>query len=242
VALSRVKSPINRIPSGPVSVYLGVVLIMCKSAGALVYAVVLSCLIRWSRPIVQLRVAVLLVSIAVLYPVLRVTDLFPDQQLVELSATVNQERADSLKFRFDQERVLLAHASERFLFGWGRYGRNRVYEESGQDSSVTDGLWIITLGQFGFVGFIAQFGLLTIPVFRAAKALKQIGSIREKMFIAALALIVAVTTIEQLPNASITAWSWLLTGALLGRIEKISSMRRQSQVTETVLEARAHGP
>jgi hypothetical protein len=120
------------------------------------------------------------------------------------------------------------------MFGWGRYGRNRVYEEgSGKDSSVTDGLWILTLGQFGFVGFIAQFGLLTIPVFRAAKALRKIGSVREKILLAALALIVAITAIEQLPNASISAWSWLLVGALLGRVEKIDSVRvRRSNSNE----------
>ena len=226
LALSRIKSPVNRFPSGPLSLYLGIVLILCKSAGALVYAVVVGGLVRWSKPVMQLRVATLLVSIAVLYPALRVADLFPDEQLVALSATINQDRADSLKFRFDQEQKLLAHVSERFMFGWGRYGRNRVYEEEfGKDISVTDGLWILTLGQFGFVGFVAQFGLLTIPVFRAATALKQISSGREKILFAALALIVAVTAIEQLPNASISAWSWLLVGALLGRVEKINSVR-----------------
>jgi hypothetical protein len=235
--LWRVRRPVNRLPAGSVSAYLMVVLIFCKSAGALIYAVVLGFLIRFTKPVVQARVAVLLASVALLYPVLRVADLFPDQQLFELAATINQERADSLKFRFDQERTLLAHASERFMFGWGRYGRNRVYdEESGSDTSVTDGLWILTLGQFGFVGFIAQFGLLTIPVFRAAKALKQIGSMREQVLIAALALIVAVTAIEQLPNASITGWSWLLAGALLGRAEKIS-FTRQQQILKTNLEA-----
>ncbi|MEH2526199.1 MULTISPECIES: hypothetical protein [unclassified Bradyrhizobium] len=232
VVLSRVKSPINGLPATPVSVYLGAVLVLCKSAGALVYAVALGFLLRWIKPIVQVRVAVLLVSIAVLYPVLRMADLFPDKQLVELSATINQERADSLKFRFDQERTLLAHASERFMFGWGRYGRNRVYEESGTDVSITDGLWILTLGQFGFAGFIAQFGLLTIPVFRAARVLKQIGSAREKIFIAALAIIVAITAVEQLPNASITAWSWLLVGALLGRVEEISLTRSRTRSPE----------
>jgi hypothetical protein len=181
------------------------------------------------KPIVQVRVAVFLVSIAMLYPVLRMADYFPDKQLVEFAATFNQERADSLKFRFDQEQELLAHASERFVFGWGRYGRNRVYEESGEDSSITDGLWILTLGQFGIAGFLAQFGLLTFPVFRAGAALKRIGSMREKIFLAALTLIVAITVVEQLPNASLTPWSWLLVGALLGRVERILSMHPQTR-------------
>jgi hypothetical protein len=229
VVFSRVKSPVNKLPSGPLAVYLGTVLILCKAAGALVYAIVIGCFFRWTKPIVQARLAVLLVSVAILYPVLRMANYFPDKQLVDFAATFNQERADSLKFRFDQEQQLLAHASERFLFGWGRYGRNRVYEESGKDSSITDGLWILTLGQFGFAGFIAQFGLLTLPVFRATAALKRTRSMREKIFLAALTLIVAITVVEQLPNASLAPWSWLLVGALLGRVERILSMQLQTR-------------
>lgn len=242
VAMSRAKTPINGLLAGPASIYLGAVLVLCKSAGALVYAVILGILIRWTKPMVQVRLAVVLASIAILYPALRVADMFPHQTLVEFAATFNQERADSLNFRFNQERALLAHASERFAFGWGRYGRNRLYDESGTDISITDGLWILTLGQFGFVGFVAQFGLLTLPVFRAAKALKKIRSAREKLFIATLALIVSITAIEQLPNASITAWSWLLVGALLGRVEEISLTRSQTRSSYALKRTGASDP
>lgn len=227
VVLSRVKIPIKKLPTGFVVAYLGMVLILSKSAGALIYALVGGLFLRWTKPVLQVRLAVFLASIAILYPVLRMTDTFPDKLLFDVAATVNQDRADSLKFRFDQEQTLLAHASERFLFGWGRYGRNRVYEETGKDSSVTDGLWILTLGQFGFAGFLAQFVLLTLPVFRAAAALKRVESMREKLVLATLTLIVAITVIEQLPNASITPWTWLLVGALLGRVERIWSTRPQ---------------
>jgi hypothetical protein len=240
VVLSRVKTRVNKLSAGGVTVYLGTVLILCKAAGALVYAVVIGFFFRWIKPVVQVRLAVLLVSIAILYPVLRMADCFPDKQLYDLAATFNQERADSLKFRFDQEQQLLARASERFVFGWGRYGRNRVYEESGKDSSITDGLWILTLGQFGIAGFLAQFGLLSLPVFRAGAALKRIGSMREKIFLAALTLIVAITVVEQLPNASLTPWSWLLVGALLGRVERILSMYPQSRNSKMGREAVAH--
>lgn len=242
VAMSRAKAPVNGLPAGPAAIYLGAALVLCKSAGALAYAVVFGALIRWIKPVMQVRVAIVLASIAISYPVLRIADGFPYQALVDFSATFNQERADSLKFRFDQERTLLAHASERFTFGWGRYGRNRIYDESGKDVSITDGLWILTLGQFGFVGFVAQFGLLTLPVFRAAKALKKIRSAREKLFMATLALIVAITAIEQLPNASITAWSWLLVGALLGRVEEISLTRSQTRSSYALKRTGAFDP
>ena len=59
---------------------------------------------------------------------------------------------------------MLERASERILFGWGRFGRSRVYNEYGSDISVTDGRWIITLGQFGVVGFMGEFGLLALAL------------------------------------------------------------------------------
>ena len=107
--------------------------------------------IRFAPPRLQLWLGVVLVSVALLYPTLRATDFFPTMYLVDTAASVSDDRAQSLKFRFDQEQQLLDHAWKRFSFGWGRFGRNRVYdEESGRDLSVTDGQWIITMGQFGF--------------------------------------------------------------------------------------------
>jgi hypothetical protein len=239
VVLWRVNSRFIKLPAGGLPAYLGAVLVLCKSSGSLVYAIVFGFLIRWTKPTTQVRIAVLLAGIAILYPVLRMADYFPTDELVSVSTTFNQERANSLKFRFEQEQQLLARASERFFFGWGRYGRNRVYEEeSGRDTSITDGLWILTLGQFGFVGFLAQFGLLTLPVFRVGAAIKRVPSAHEKILLAALTGIVALTVIEQLPNASVTPWSWLLAGALLGRTETIMSKARYSKMgQETVAQS-----
>jgi hypothetical protein len=212
---------------GGISAYLAAVLIMCKSFGSLIYAIVFGCLIRLTKPTTQMRVAFLLAGIAVFYPVLRLTNSFPTEQLVGLAESFNQERADSLKFRFDQEQELLAKAAERPFFGWGRYGRNRMYNEAtGKDDSVTDGLWILVLGQFGLVGFLAQFGLLTLPVFRASAVIKRLVSADERVLIAGLTSIVALTAIEQLPNASISPWSWLLSGALLGQADRLRSQSR----------------
>lgn len=228
-AMWRVNDRIKPFPAGATPVYLAAIVALCKSGGALVYTVVGGVFVSWMRPKAQLRLAVVLASIGLLYPVLRITDTFPDKFLVETAASINQKRADSLKFRFDQERQLLAHASQRFAFGWGRYGRNRVYEESGKDSTITDGEWIQTLGQFGVVGFLAQFGLLALPVFRAASARKFVRAEHDRVFLAVIALIVALGIVEQLPNSSVSAWSWLLAGALLGRAERISELARKTR-------------
>jgi hypothetical protein len=232
-AFWRVRARFMLLPAGGLVAYLVGVLLLCKSAGALVYAIVISTIARWLSPKLQLRAALLLAMIALLYPTLRMSGYFPTDALLSTASSFSPERAKSLKFRFDNEEKMLAHAEQRFLFGWGRYGRNRVLDEETGWESVTDGLWIITLGQFGFMGFIAQFGLFTLSVFRAASAAQFAESFQEKLLLSTLALIVAITAIEQLPNASITPWAWLLTGALLGRSESLRSRRQMKSPLNT---------
>jgi hypothetical protein len=225
-AFWRAKTSVTDLPPASIPAYLSVVIILCKSAGALVYTIVGGLMVLLMMPKIQVRLAVVMVSIGILYPMLRAADIFPSGTVLEIAAAFNEERAVSLKVRFDQEDQLLERALERPLLGWGRYGRSRVYEEeTGKDNSLTDGGWIITLGQFGILGFLAQFGLLAVPVFRASASVKFAEFAQDAVFLAALALIVSLTLVEQLPNASISPWSWLLAGALLGRAEYIKSLR-----------------
>ncbi len=219
-AYSRTQSRVLRLPAAGVTAYLSVVLVLCKTLGALIYGAALVLLVRFTSPRIQVRIALALVTVALLYPTLRAADLFPTRTMVELARSIDEDRADSLKFRFDNEDMLLDHAWRRFLFGWGRFGRSRVYDDdSGRDVSVTDGRWIITMGQYGFVGFVAEFGLLALAIARAASALKYAETMEEQLFLAALALIVAINVVDLLPNASLSPWTWLLAGALLGRAE-----------------------
>jgi hypothetical protein len=220
-ALWRTKVPLARLPASLVTGYLSGVMVLCKTLGTIVYGAVLVPLVRFASPRLQLRLAVVLVTIALAYPMLRTIDLVPTQLFLDAAGSVSSDRARSLGVRFDQEYALLERASERRWFGWGRWGRNRVYDEAGRDVSVTDGRWIITMGTFGVLGFIAEFGLLALPVFRAASALRFATSTPEKILLAALALIVAINVFDLLPNSSIRPWTWLLTGALLGRTEAL---------------------
>jgi hypothetical protein len=224
MAIWRVGDRIKPLPPAAPAAYLALMVILCKSGGALIYAIFGGFFVRYVKPRAQLRLALLLACIGLSYPILRITDLFPDKFLVQIAGSVDEERAQSLQVRFDQERQLLDHASERFFFGWGRYGRNRVYEESGKDSSITDGEWIEAVGQFGLIGFLAEFGLLAWPVFKASSAFKFVRTQRDQIFLATLALLVALGIIEQLPNASISPWSWLLAGSLLGRAERLTQL------------------
>ena len=228
-ALWRVRIRVRRIPSAAVMAYLGILLFLCKSFAALMYGTVLGFLVRFTRPRLQLHVALMLTAIALLYPLFRSADLVPTTTMLNVAESISAERADSLKTRFDSEEKLLGRARERFVFGWGRYGRSRLYNEVGEDFTRSDGAWIITVGQFGLVGFFGLFGLLALPVFRANSAVKLTKSTPDGVLLAALALIVAVNIFDLLPNSGMNSWSWLLVGALLGRAEALQIAARRPQ-------------
>jgi len=217
--LWRTRTRVTRLAPAGIVGYLSVILIMCKSLGALLYGAAAMPLVRWTKPRLQFRTAMALAVVALLYPLLQAENFVPTKYMVAAANSISEERADSLEFRFDHERQLLDRASQRLWFGWGRFGRNRIYDDWGNDIGVSDGRWVITLGQFGLLGFLAEFGLLAWTVFRAASALRFAESERDGLFLAALALIVAINLVDLLPNAGLTSLTWLFAGALLGRAE-----------------------
>jgi hypothetical protein len=232
-ALWRMKMRTGRIPQAVPTLYLGAVLALCRSGAALTYGVFAAPLVLWAGPKAQARVAMILALVALTYPVARIWGIFPTDTIVSAAEALSAERASSLKFRFDEDQALLDKAMQRPLFGWGRYGRNRIYGQNWQgddaDLTVSDGRWIITFGQFGAVGFLLEFGLLAFPVFRAFAAIKKATSYLERVSIAAVALLVGINMVELLPNSTLSPWSWLVDGCLLGCCELViarSQLRR----------------
>jgi len=220
--LWQLKTRINRFSAANVTYYLLLVLLLCKSMASLVYGFFALLLIKFAKIKTQLRIATILVLMALLYPTMCVMNIFPHQALVENVQAIDAERAQSMKFRFDNEHELLERGRQKFFFGWGSWGRNRIYdEETGKDISTTDGHWIVTFGQFGWLGFIAEFGLLTVPVFRAISASRYVQSRQELILLAAHTLLASIIIVDQLPNGFLAPWLWLLISALLGRAEEI---------------------
>ena len=222
------REKIRKFSPSMVSYYLLILLVLCKSMASLVYGVFALVVIKSMTYKMQLRIAVVLAILALSYPTMSILKLFPHQKVAEVAtSTMGAERSESLVYRFNNEHILLDHARKRFFFGWGGWGRNRVYDdETGNDISVTDGRWIITFGVSGFLGFIAEFGLLGITIFRARIASKLIKSSQELALLAAHALLIGIIMIDQLPNASLAPWLWLLAGILLGRSEDIMSKKK----------------
>ncbi|MDB6176892.1 hypothetical protein PAF17_05150 [Paracoccus sp. Z330] len=201
--------------------YLVVVLVLCKSVAALLYVLLLmpAMIFLSGRRLGQIAMfmGVLILS----YPIVRTLDIVPTEALIEMAGRVSEERAQSLKFRFDNEDALLAHAMERPLAGWGGWERSSIHDvTTGETVSTTDGLWVIAMGYSGFIGFIAQFGLLCLPIFLLSGAYRTAG--REiSVLMGGTAVVLAVNLIDLLPNATISPITWLITGGMLGYLEQL---------------------
>jgi hypothetical protein len=224
VTLWRVKSSIRHFSVRLMTIYLGVVLLISRSATATVCGIILTPILLISSAKTQIRIASCIAFVTLSYPLARYCDVFPTSTTIDLARLISDERAASLAFRFENEDKLLSKALERPYFGWGRFGRNRVYDvEGGQDVSVTDGRWIIDIGQFGLLNFIAEFGLLSIGIFRASSALKFCTSSKDGILLSALTLVISANLLDLLPNSGLLPTSWLLAGALLGRSEALAA-------------------
>ncbi len=202
--------------------YLSVVLALCKSLGSIFYYLLLMPLVLFTGPRAQMRVALVLVCLALAYPALRGSGIIPVQSLAAFALSIDADRARSLVTRFNQEEALLEKANQRPLFGWGGWGRNRIYHEvSGKDISLTDGLWVIKIGIGGWVGFLAFFGMLTWPVIALWRASNQPGAPPLPLIATGLCLLLAINIFEFLPNSTLTPMTWLIAGSLLGYAESL---------------------
>jgi len=211
ISLWREKQRIFSLSNTAVVAYLFVILVLCKSAGALLFGIFLLIAVRSLKYNNLIRGAIVISSIFLLYPLLSMGNLFPHDFLVDVAKGIDPERAGSLQFRFRHEGDLLEHARQKLSFGWGGWNRNRL------DGSITDGAWIITLGKYGLFGFSALFGLALLAIGRGFRSIKLLSEPKVKHLIAAHALIISIILVDQIPNSSLNLWTWFLTGALIGR-------------------------
>lgn len=83
-------------------------------------------------------------------------------------------------------------------------------------TSVSDGQWVITIGQWGWVGYLALFGLLCLPVLALWWRYRQVPEGAIPPQVGVLALILGASLVDLLPNATLVSLTWLIAGALLG--------------------------
>jgi hypothetical protein len=199
-----------------IGVVLLVTLYLSKTLGAFGITLLLLPVVLFLSVRLQLIVAAAVAGTILLYPMLRGADLVPTQPIVDLAERIDPHRAGSFRFRLINEDILLEKANQRPLAGWGGWARARIYDENGSSASITDGIWVIIIGESGWLGYIARFGLLCVPTILLALRARRYQITLDT---SVLSLILAANLIDLIPNATLTPVTWLVAGALLGRLE-----------------------
>ena len=221
--LNKAKVRVFGFPAKYAMGYLWLLLSVSKSVAALLYSVVALPMVWFLSPKSQYRIATGIALIVLLYPTLRGADLVPVEEIRDwVQEQYGDERVTSIMTRFVNEKNLLEKASERPFFGWGTFGRASLYNpKTGWQTATRDGDWIITWGEFGRVGFFGKYLLMLLPIFIGARRLKLVRRLSDRRLLATLALMVAFSVFDLLPNGNFNYLVTVLAGALLGCSEGI---------------------
>jgi hypothetical protein len=215
----------EKIVSVP-SIYLLVALtgtfLMMKSYGAIFLIFLGLVFILLSNKMKMPWLIVLLLAASHLYVYTRSYNIWDGTNLSEFVAEkLSPTRAESLQFRFDNEAILIRKAMEGTVFGWGGYGRSRVYDNTGKDISVTDGLWIITLGQNGIFGLIALMISIQLPViFYLLRIQAERWNLKNWGTPTVMIVFLAIYMIDSLLNAMINPVYMLFSGGIVSMLLK----------------------
>ena len=206
------------VPTKYLLIFLIFTTFMMQSIGAIALlglGLIIIYLSSWvKKPILLIA----LLAVPHLYVVTRTTGYWNGTNLTELIAEkLSADRAQSLQFRFDNEAILIDRAMEGTVFGWGGFGRSRVFDDKGRDISVADGLWIITLGQNGIYGLMTLIVAVQLPVMLFLMRIKanRWQSVRWAAP-AVMAIFLALYMADNLLNAMINPVYMLFNGGLIG--------------------------
>ncbi|MGR8929529.1 MAG: hypothetical protein ACU836_02730 [Gammaproteobacteria bacterium] len=217
VALWRLRRRVWQVGTGAATLYLGVILLLCKSLASILYGIGGFLIAKVMSPKAQISIAGMLTVIVLIYPVLRDSEMLPLDWVTSQVEEFSKERAHSLQVRLHDEESILMHIHERPFFGWGGWNRNGVYDPiTGKGSSGADGRWILVLGKYGWAGYITEFLLVALPVLRVAKSFRKVNDYRDRVVLSSLCLILAITLFDCIPNAPVRPLTWLLAGAVSG--------------------------
>jgi hypothetical protein len=234
--------------------YLWLILFLSKSAAAFLYSLVAVPLILFTSTKTQFRVASILAVVMLIYPVIRGAGLVPVDEIKEwVGSEYGDEKVDSIMTRFVNEERLLERANERYFFGWGWYGRAYTYDpETGRAVAIRDGDWVITLGDYGRVGFLGKYLLLLLPLFVSARQARRVRRESDRRLLAALGLIIGFSVFDLLPNGNFNYLVFVFSGAIMGcsagilrdqarRLGARTQARAQPSPSDVLPESQAQG-
>lgn len=190
------------------------VLLISRNFGATTLALIFIPMLWFLGPRLQVWISIGVMTVFLVFPALRQSEIVTFERTLEWVGNISLERQQSLQYRLDNEALFLERAAFKPVTGWGIWARWRIRDQvTGEDNSTSDGRWMSVLGERGWVGYIAYFGLLAAPVFMLFRAAKRRPLSPPT---AGLALIMAAIIIYQVPNNTIGPLTLIIAGALAG--------------------------
>jgi hypothetical protein len=176
-------------------------------------------------------------SIAIVaYVALRTTGISDGSLFISMADVVfPSDRVESLAFRIDNEEILTTKARQRALVGWGGWGRSRVYDQWGQDISITDSRWVILFGTNGLLGVASFLVMLILPIFMLRKRIPpaywtQPGAVPAVF----CAIVVALWAVDNLVNDMFNPVFMLMVGGLSGLRKQVAPLPKRSAHMDAV--------
>jgi hypothetical protein len=230
--LARARIKVFSLPPWVPAAYLVPILLLCKTLGAVIYAIALVPLAMFARPRFNVKIAAFILIFVCAYPALRTQQLIPIESMVGAANNISKDRADSFVVRITNEKLLMAKANQKPLFGWGGWGRNRIYDVwESKDITITDGGWIIFFGAFGWFGYLGLFGMFAVAAFRANSFIKRAEE-QDAKIVSALALMLAMNIADMLPNANLTPLTFVIAGSIARKVVLARSARKSPRLSE----------
>lgn len=213
IALAREEKGSMKLTYLLAALWMSAVLVISRNLGATLLAVLFLPVILVFGRSLQIWAAVAVAALFLSYPLVLQTKILPIDQFLATVEQASPERAQSLETRLTNDERFLERAQEKPLFGWGRYGRWRIYDETGEDVSIADGLWIILLGTTGWVGFLGFFGLFVFPIVVLLRARKRKDL---SFYTTSMAVVTAANFIYLIPNSALNPIGYIMAGAMAG--------------------------
>ena len=217
--------------------------VMCKSSGSVVLLIggvatlLASCRLRSAIPLM------ILIALPLLYMVTRTLGVFDGTMLVSIANDlINEDRAQSLEYRMRMETAVVDRALEQPALGWGGWNRSRAVGDNDRQMAVTDGLWIIAMGQRGLVGLVALYGTFLVgPLLLGGRYRPDAWRHPAVAPAFACAIVVVIHMIDNIPNGMPSPVVYFLGGGLAGLLRYQPNWAPAAQPQFAAMSGTVHG-
>ncbi|MGF1491798.1 MAG: O-antigen ligase family protein [Microcoleaceae cyanobacterium] len=221
-----------------------VTLVMVKSTGAyayFIYGVFILFVAKWLKTSLPLLI---LIATLIGYLGLAASGQFTSEtkdNVVNVATTLaGEQRAASLEFRLDNEELLGEKARKQPIWGWGRFGRNRVYDYDWRgdlvDISITDSMWIQAFGVQGVVGLVSIVAVHLLPAMVTMRRYPAHLWFTPKVApTAVLNVVIVLFMLDSCLNNQVNPVFSVVSGGLIGiLVQPVSTVSKSKKVTSAI--------